>query len=151
MSVLNYVLSKKEQEVHFKTKREMKVRKGREPIQKVSTFYARVGMVYDELPEVIEARESGELPKENQGLPWGTWKEFPYLIEHKDELYLRCTKAEENKGGTVHYYRGDLEITREEAREDCLASEFAEKKDESPIFNIKVSSILEADDCSLEA
>ena len=67
------------------TLRAMKVRKDKEPIQKLSTFQARVGVEYDNIQAVKDKRASGELPAENAGLPWGQWYDYPHIIEHKGE------------------------------------------------------------------
>lgn len=137
------LLSKKGQFVSFKTERAMKTKKGQAPITKVSQFVARVGVIYDNMKAVKGKRADGTLPEENQGLPWGTWLQFPYLITHKDALYLRCSDTK-NSGqkGKVHYYRDGVEISIDDAKKSCLASEFYEKDDD--VFNIKVDSIVEA-------
>ena len=145
MSVsIESLLAKKGQYVTFKTERTMKVRKGQSPITKISEFVARVGVTYDNMKAVKQKRSDGTLPEENQGLPWGKWVTFPYVIEHKDALYLRCS-ATQNKEqtGKVHYFRNGEEISRDEAQSACLASEFAPKSD-GDVFNIKVDSIIDA-------
>lgn len=141
---VDQLLAKKGQIVSFHTMRQMKVRKNHAPIQKESWFLARVGVVYDHIQEVIEKREDGRLPEENQGLPWGTWAYFPYVIEHKGEYYVRCTTLKnQNNRGRVKYIQNGIEITREQAQEACLASEFKEQ-DLADIFNIRASSIIDA-------
>lgn len=145
MSVsIESLLAKKGQFVSFKTERTMKTKKGQAPITKVSEFVARVGVIYDNMKSVQEKRDDGTLPEKNQGLPWGTWLDFPYLIQHKDALYLRCsvTKNKEQHG-KVHYFRNGEEISMDEAKTACLASEFY-PKDDGDVFNIKVDSIIEA-------
>jgi hypothetical protein len=137
---LDTLLSRKEQIVTVSTERSMKVRKGQDAILKRSEFQCLVGVVYDTIPEVVAKRESGELPAENQGLPWGEWAEFPYVIHHKGEYYVRCTVAHTAFQRKAEFIRNGAVISREEAKEACLASEFREG-DDSVIFNIKVSSI----------
>lgn len=140
---VTYLLTKKGQFVSFNTVRDMKVRKGVDPIRKESEFVARIGVAYDNIKNVQEKREDGRLPEENQGLPWGTWAHFPYVIEHKSEYYVRCSVA---KGtvGKAHFFQNGVEISREEAKAACLASEFKEKTGDEDIFNIKASSIISA-------
>jgi hypothetical protein len=143
-STVNYLLAKKGQIVSFHTVREMKVRKGQDPIQKESWFLARVGVSYDNIQNVKDKREDGRLPEENAGLPWGQWLEYPHVIGHKGEEYVRCsTLKNSNTKGRVKYLRNGAEISREEAQLACLASEFRERDDDSDVFNIKASSILE--------
>jgi hypothetical protein len=137
---LDTLLSRKEQIVTVKTERLMKTRKGEDAIVKRSEFQCLVGVVYDTIPEVVAKRESGELPAENQGLPWGEWAEFPYVIHHKGEYYVRCTRAHTDFPRTAEFIRNGETITREDAKSACLSSEFREG-DDSVIFNIKVSSI----------
>lgn len=139
---IDKILEKKGQFVHFKTQREMKTKKGVSPITKVSNFVARVGVSYDNMKNVKHKRESGELPQKNQGLPWGEWVDYPYLIEHKDSLYVRCsTTNNKEQKGTVKYFQNGSEVSYDEVKQSCLASEFKEKSDD--VFNIKVDSILE--------
>jgi hypothetical protein len=141
---VNYLLAKKGQIVSFHTVRDMKVRKGQDPIQKESWFLARVGVAYDNIQNVKDKREDGRLPEENAGLPWGQWLEFPYVIGHKGEEYVRCSTLKNSKvKGRVVYTRHGVEISRDEAVRACLASEFKERNDDSDVFNIKASSILE--------
>lgn len=140
---IDSLLNKKGQYVTFKTERPMKVRKGQESITKVSEFVARIGVVYDNMKSVIQKREDGSLPEENQGLPWGKWVKFPYLIEHKDTMYIRCSATKNSmQSGKVVYYRNGEEINVDEVKKSCLASEFS-KSEPSDIFNVKVDSILE--------
>ena len=130
--------------VSFRIVRELKVRKGKDPIIKDSTCVCRVGVDYDNIQVVDAKRDAGLLPKENAGLPWGQWALFPYVIEHKGNYYFRCTQVNGNKSSipkTV-YRRNGVEITKEEAQADALASEFADRSDRD-VFNVTVSNILE--------
>jgi hypothetical protein len=122
------------------TLRAMKVRKDKEPIEKLSTFQARVGVEYDNIKAVQDKRASGELPQENQGLPWGQWYDYPHIIEHKGEYYYRCTRVRNNFQSQVTYLRNGQEISRQEAEQDCLASEFRGDTD-NEVFTIKVASL----------
>lgn len=62
-------------------------------IRKHTTAVCRTGLSYDNISAVQEKRENGELPSQNGGLPWGKWKVFPWIIEHKGELYARIYNA----------------------------------------------------------
>lgn len=125
----------------LKTVRTMKMRKGRAEILKQSTFQCRLGVNYDNIAAVQEKRENGTLPAENAGLPWGEWIQFPHLIGHKGNHYMRCTTVNSGFVPKVCFYQNGKEITKEQAEVDCLASEFAEKDNE--VFTIKVESIIE--------
>jgi hypothetical protein len=140
-SFLNLLMSRKGQIVTLVTERPMKVRKNQLPITKRSEFQCRVGVNYDNIKAVQEKRETGELPAENAGLPWGEWVEFPYVISHKGELYLRCTVLNNDfYREPVYTQQGDV-ISRETAQEQCLASEFSARGD-NEVFTVKLSSVL---------
>lgn len=138
---LKHIMTRKGQIVTIVSERAMRVRKGQQPITKRSEFQCRVGVNYDRIKDVIAKRESGELPKENAGLPWGTWVEFPYVIEHKGEFYVRCTSLDNDFYREPLYTRAGDAISREEAQASCLASEFADR-DNNDVFNIRLNSIL---------
>ena len=138
---LDLILSRKGQIVTIGTKRPMKVKKGMPEIIKHSEFQARVGVNYDNIGAVKEKRENGELPSENQGLPWGSWEIFPYVIAHKGERYIRCTILNNGFHRPAVYTLAGSEISRDDAAKMALASEF-KRSDDNEVFNIKVSSIV---------
>lgn len=126
------------------TERPLKVKKGKIEIMKRSTFVCRVGVNYDNIATVKEDRANGDLPAENAGLPWGSWVPglFPYVIAHKGCHYFRCTSVKNDSSiPKVSYTRNGVEISKDEAKADALASEFYEK--DSEVFTVKVESILE--------
>jgi len=124
--------------------RELKVRKGKEAIIKDSNLICRIGVDYDNITQVQVKRDNNLLPKENAGLPWGQWLIFPYVIEHKGQYYVRCTQNNGNKCSIpkTTYRQNGVEITKEEAKADALASEFADRSDRD-VFNVTVGNILE--------
>jgi hypothetical protein len=129
----------------LKTEKSCKTRKtaGDISVTKVSTFQCRIGVNYDNVAAVKEKRENGELPAENAGLPWGRFVDglFPYVIEHNGTFYFRCTTVNNNYIPEVHYFKNAVEISKDEAKLLCLASEFYDK--EGDCFNVKVNNILE--------
>lgn len=136
------LLAIKGQIVTLLTEKTCKTRKSvTDIISKSSRFQCRLGVNYDAMKAVIEKRESGELPKENAGLSWGQWLIFPYIITHNECYYFRCSTVNNNYIPEVHYFKNGIEITKDEAKAMCLASEFYEK--EGDCFNIKVDNILE--------
>lgn len=52
----------------------------------------RSGIAFENLKEVKEAIASGERG-EVQSLPWGEWKQFPHIITHKGNDYIRIYPA----------------------------------------------------------
>ena len=141
MSMLDTLMQRKGQIATITTERPLRVRKGQPPITKISTFQCRVGVDYDNIQTVREKRESGELPEENAGLPWGKWITFPYVIEHSGTYYFRCTRIRNNFRPRTTYIREGAIISREEAEAAALASEFRQTESDNEVFNIKVSSI----------
>lgn len=126
--------------------RSMKVAKkfhDQSEILKDSTFTCRIGVDYDNIAAVQEKRDNGDLPAVNQGLPWGNWCVFPYLIEHKGQYYFRCTQVNGNNHSTptVRYLRNGQEISKAEAELACIASEFKDSSDRD-VFNVTVSNLI---------
>jgi hypothetical protein len=133
----------KGQFVVIRTVRDLKVYKGTVGhYEKDSTFTARIGVNYDNIGAVKEKRETGELPEENAGLPWGTWLIFPYIIAHKGNHYVRCTSVNGNAAcvPTVRWLKDGVEISKETAMAVCTSAETGEKE-ERDVFTIKVESI----------
>jgi len=128
--------------VSMVTVKACKVRKGEQAITKQSEFNCRMGVNYDNMAAVQEKREDGTLPAVNAGLPWGEWAIFPHLIHHKGTFYIRCTTLAGNSRKAT-YFRGNAEISSDEAKLTCLASELP-KHDEDvtlDVFTVKVESI----------
>jgi hypothetical protein len=141
-TMIELLLSRTGQIVTLTTKRAVKVRKGCQPVDKVSTFQARIGVNYDHIKDVIVKREAGELPEENAGLPYGKWVKFPYLLEHNGVQYLRCTAMDSKMRIAPKYYRDGKEVSVEVVKPDALASEFTDR-DGLEVFNVKVDSIVD--------
>lgn len=139
---LDILLSRKGQIVTVKTQRPVKMKKGQPAVMKTSEFQCRVGVNYDNIKAVQDKRESGELPKENAGLPWGEWALFPYVIQHKGEYYVRCTVLNNGFRKAPVYTMDGIVVDKAAVQAIALASEFREG-DDNEVFNIKLSSVLE--------
>ena len=141
---LETLMSRKGQIVTVKTIRAVKMRKGQPAVNKASEFQCRVGVTYDNIQAVQDGRADGTLPAQNAGLPWGEWIEFPYTIGHKGETYVRCTLLKNNfRRAPVFTLMDGTEIARADVMPLALASEFKEKDEDSVVFNIRLSSILD--------
>lgn len=140
---LTKLLNRKGQIATIKTIRPMKMRKGHDPVFKESEFQCRIGVNYDNIGVVKEGRANGDLPAENSGLPWGTWLHFPYVIEHNDQYYIRCTSVDNNFYREPIYKQNGVVISDEDARIACLKSEFSKESNGSIVFNIKVDNIVD--------
>ncbi len=130
--------------------RPVKTRKGvSDTITKNVRMIGRMGIEYDNINDVQEKRESGELPAENAGLPWGKWAIYPFLIEHTKkgettpEYYARMYfgTSDKVKPQTNFVMNGKV-VTMEEIAPLVLASEISEKT-ESDCFTVKVSNLIQ--------
>jgi hypothetical protein len=128
--------------VALKTSRNLKMKKGYEPVLKVSEFTVRVGIDHENQARVKEVREEG---KEASGLVGREWVHFPYILmtTHNKALF-RCYPVSAEVGSgvrSVKFFRGGIEITKEEAAVGAYAGEFAEK-DEAPTgFDVNIDNI----------
>jgi hypothetical protein len=145
---LEKLMTRKGQIVTVKTKRPMKMLKHMEQVFKTSDFQCRVGVDYDNIATVKEGRANGELPAENQGLPWGEWAVFPYIIRHtkkgatQEDLYVRCTMLNNGyRKAPVFELADGTVLSKDDVKAMTAASEF--KDSDSAVFNITLSSVLE--------
>ncbi len=139
----------KGQIVRIETERDCKMRAGQPMVRKSSVFLCRVGVDYENMKSTKEGRADGSLPAENAGLPWGRWMIFPYVIEHKGEVYFRMTTMPGAKRWSPSYTRNGKQISADEAKVVCLGSEFTEK--ENTVFTVKIGSILKINGVSVTA
>ena len=121
--------------------RPMKTRKGiTADLTKSVRMVGRMGIEYDNVKKVQDKRENGELPSENQGLPWGKWAEYPYLIEHKGTFYVRLYNGTSEKvKPEVHFFQNGVEVEKEAIAAMVLKSEIDSKKGET--FTCKVENM----------
>lgn len=123
--------------------RELPLRKenrGVHTVTKRSRAVVRFGVNYDNMGAVKEKRETGELPKENAGLPWGKWETPNLIIEHNEKHYLRCATSHANRPNTEYFLDGK-KVSREEIEELCLKSAFS-NEEHADVFNVNCDNIL---------
>lgn len=129
--------------------RTMKVRKSFAGVVvlKTVTTTVKAGIEYDNRAAVQAKRETGELPAVNAGLPWGEWYDYPRVIAHKGQYYLRLYPAPESGHTTEATYWAawpDAQvgpITADKAREYCLASEFNDGP-QADCFTVKLANLV---------
>ena len=139
-TLLETFLSKKGQICSLDMEKKIKTRKNFSgTIVKKTTMTVRAGVNYDNISAVKEGRETGELPSENAGLPWGKWKVFPYVIEHNGKDYFRFSKLNGGKIETKFFLDGK-EVDRSEIEEFALASEFSNKGD-FEVFSVSEENV----------
>jgi hypothetical protein len=123
-------------------------------LEKRSVAVVQAGVNYANLSAVKDAIAAGERG-EVQELPWGQWYEdkltkkswFPYVIEHKDELYLRLYPSQGNnhKTQTVFYADGK-EVTKDEFATyltNSDAKKLLEPEKDLLCFTIKLDNLLD--------
>ena len=131
--------------VSIKSRKAAKIRKDvYDVIEKESIFTARVGCSYEKLATVKLMRESGIPPAPRS---WGEYVEgfYPYLIQYKNSYYFHFTTVNGNPNciPKVKWFRNGVEISADEAKIYCLASEFPKNKEEKECFDMNVDHILE--------
>lgn len=139
-NLIENFLAKKGQICSVTWQRSCKVKKNIPfSIEKRVCAVVRAGINYDNLNNVQEKRENGELPAENAGLPWGKWFVFPYIIEHKGEKYLRFYPFPNGEVKRVFLLDG-AEVPFETVENFLLASEKQER--DGDCFNVRESSVV---------
>jgi hypothetical protein len=130
------MMSKKGQFCRLVMERDCKVLKGRTPIRKYSEVTCRIGIEYENIGKIKELRDQGI---EKSAMAWGEWVFYPILKTHKGDYYIRVSTVPGNLP-TTKYLRNGVEITTDEAKKDCQASEFYEK--DLVVFDVKVSNVV---------
>jgi len=93
-------------------------------VTKRTIMFVTAGVDFAERKAIREAIESGERGKVGS-LPWGQWKQAPFVIEHKGNEYFRFyppTEAQREHfplGSEVQFYHNSQPITREQAIALC--------------------------------
>lgn len=149
--ILDQLKSHKGQNQKLVYRKVLKCRKGIDHIveKRVETV-CRAGIDFERILKVQMERETGDRPETNQGLKYGEWSDFPYLIMHNNIPYVRIYKANMDFKPKTQYFLDGKETTKEEVESLCLASEFPKNKEPSIVFNIKASNIISIGDISLE-
>jgi hypothetical protein len=117
-------------------------------LEKITGAVVRAGIDFSNLSSVQLAIENGERG-EVQSLPWGTWKQFPHVIEHKGTDYIRLYPSTGHVPSTSYYVDGDpvdrlkfSEFLTESERKKLLNP--AENRPEC--FTVKADNILGTED-----
>lgn len=140
-SLVRRILSRAGQFTGFLWTRNLKTRKGvSDIITKTVRCVGRVGLSYEKRASVQDARASGELPATNAGLPWGQWLLFPYLIEHKGNLYVRIYPVPGRAPKVIYKLNGRI-VRRSEIEALCLASEFGEVREDIGCMTLNAQAL----------
>jgi len=99
LPLVNKILAAKGQFLGALWTRQMKTNSGvLATVTKTVRTVVQVGVNYDNRQVVQALRNTGDLPYTNQGLPWGKWEIFPYVISHKGEQYVRLYPVRNEDG-----------------------------------------------------
>jgi hypothetical protein len=127
-------------EVHKQLK--TKVANRGDIVEKHTRFVCRTGINYDNMKATKEGRDNGSLPKENQGLPWGEWSKFPFIINHKGGEYFRLYPSSDEKlKPHTEYFINGKKVNADYVKSICLASEFSKSNEKPLCWTIKAENV----------
>lgn len=153
MSNIDNLLKLKGHNVHVKWVRPVKVRKNQTVYFKETSGKFSAGFPYDNMALVEAMRETGELPEENSGLPWGHWINYPYLIGHQGKVYIRLYPPSEDRTPLQQYRKSTpkvrfltadgVEVAPDTVKAAALASEFPKDKKRLLCMTILADNIVQ--------
>lgn len=115
-------------------------------VQKVTEMTVISGISFENRIDVREAIAAGERGEVGQ-LPWGQWKQFPHVIEHKGADYIRLylpSEAQRNAGfsrpTTVNWTCNGLPIDSNEAIRLC-GSKAMSKENAAGCMTVKAQNL----------
>jgi hypothetical protein len=123
----------------------LKAHKGRE-VKKITEMTIVSGISFENRKDVKDAIEAGERSEVGQ-LPWGTWKQFPFVIEHKGADYVRLylpSEAQREAGFArqtiTKFYIDGKEISRDEAK-TFVGSKAEKRENEFGCMTVKAENL----------
>lgn len=115
-------------------------------IEKRTVAVVRAGINFSNLSSVkkgiaeIERFEVGSLP-------WGQWKEFPYIIEHRGKEYIRLYPSpSKNHIPQTKFFVNGIETSKKDVLKYLTPSkvkELTENKERPECFTIKYENVLD--------
>lgn len=113
-SIMERIIAAKGQFVSVSWKSEVKPAAAHKSLklEKITKGVCRSGIDFSNLSSVQQAIEDGKR-EAVQALPWGEWKSFPHIIEHKGEEYARLYPSKNCKLETSYLLNGK-EIDKKE-------------------------------------
>lgn len=109
-------------------------------LEKVTTGVFRSGVNFANLASTKAEFATGERT-EVQPLAWGEWVQFPFVIAHKGERFLRLTTVNGVKSKSVFKVNG-VEVSRDEFEQFLVPSARSDAKAATEVFNIKESNLV---------
>jgi hypothetical protein len=123
------------------------------PFTKLTTMLCRIGVSYDNIQQVQDKRESGELPAANAGLKGFEWIEAPMTLRHikNGKTYLRLESGTFKSKAKVTYEIDGQIVDFANWDHAIMASERPkEKKEGNLTFNVGAENILAIHNYSIE-
>ena len=111
-------------------------------LEKIVSNVFRAGVDFANLASVkdgIAKNERGEV----QPLAWGSWVNFPFVIEHKGERFLRLTSA--GKKAFVVFKVNGVTVGKDEFESFLVPSARSENKVATEVISIKESNLISFD------
>lgn len=109
-------------------------------LEKVTTGVFRSGVNFANLTSTKEGIANGERG-EVQPLAWGEWVQFPFVIAHKGERFLRLTTVNGAKSKSKFFVNG-TEVSRDEFEQFLVPSARSDAKAATEVFNIRESNLV---------
>lgn len=109
-------------------------------LEKVTTGVFRSGVNFANLTSVKDGIANGERG-EVQPLAWGEWVNFPFVIAHKGERFLRLTTVKGAKSKSTFKVNG-VEVSRDEFESFLVPSARSGAKTPTEVFNIKEANLV---------
>ena len=109
-------------------------------LEKTTTGVFRSGVNFANLSSTKAEFASGERT-EVQPLAWGEWVQFPFVIAHKGERFLRLTTVNGVKSKSTFKVNG-VEVSRDEFESFLVPSARSSAKTPTEVFNIKEANLV---------
>jgi hypothetical protein len=143
--IVNQVSSRKGQHVQATWQRVAKTLKDCPSlIVKRTSAYVRAGIEYANLALVKDAVASGQRD-EVEGLRWGEWSQYPFIIAHKGKEYVRLYPAVFDNLSTPHveWSMDGKPVTYEQVEPYLLASEKRKDNEDRPLcFTLNAEDVI---------
>jgi hypothetical protein len=112
-------------------------------ITKTTCAVIRAGIDYSNLSAVKNGIAQGTREEVGE-LPWGTWIQFPFIIGHNGNEYVRLYPSSNSGKNTTktEYHMDGVPATAEQVKPYCLASEFRDKEENVLAFTVKAESLV---------
>lgn len=146
-AILKSLLQNKGQFRTIVTRRLVKFKKefkNEPPVYKEVAQQVRCGVNYNNISNVSEARDNGDLPEKNAGFKGKEWVIFPYLLKNDaGDLFFRFYKVMSMANKKPKYFSGNKEISLDEIKGKVYASEIRERSNPAMAFEVNIKNIIE--------